>query len=163
MDNTRLMVQLLAFLFLFLVVMFAAALKVIGRFRARALAPSGEHPREERQEGESSPRTQPGRRQAPWPALVTTAAGAVKVSVHDANPAGAFVTCPRPLAVGANLTIKIVTPRDDPLELEARVIWNNRNVPVGRIVRRGMKVRFLHLSADDRRRLASLAAGPPED
>ena len=63
---------------------------------------------------------------------------------------GAFVTCPRPLMVGETFRIKIIFENQNPLTLEADVIWNNNNVPGNQVVARGMKVRFLKLTDENR-------------
>ena len=84
------------------------------------------------------------------PALVERPQGFTKVGVKEITLSGAFVTCPKPLPVGDDFEIKIIFEKEKALTLKADVLWNNANVPRDQIVSRGMKIRFLQLSQDER-------------
>jgi hypothetical protein len=71
---------------------------------------------------------------------------------------GAFVTCPKPFPIGETFQIKIIFEKEKSLALNADVLWNNNNVPRDQIVARGMKVRFLQLSKDERQFLKDIVA-----
>ncbi|MFC1577560.1 PilZ domain-containing protein [Thermodesulfobacteriota bacterium] len=71
---------------------------------------------------------------------------------------GAFVTCPRPFPIGEAFQIKIFLGAEKSLTLKADVLWNNSNVPQDQIVARGMKVRFLQLSDDERQILNEIVS-----
>ena len=84
------------------------------------------------------------------PALIERPQGFTKVGIKEITINGAFVTCPRPLPVGDNFQIKIIFEKEKSLTLRADVLWNNDNVPPAQVVSRGMKIRFLQLSHDER-------------
>jgi hypothetical protein len=69
------------------------------------------------------------------------------------------VTCPKPLPVGDNFQIKIIFEKEKFLTLKADVLWNNENVPQDKVVARGMKVRFLQLTPDERQILKDIVWG----
>ena len=54
--------------------------------------------------------------------------------------------------------IKIIYEKDRSLLLNADVLWNNCNVPLDQIITRGMNIRFLKMSADERLILKDLDA-----
>ena len=84
------------------------------------------------------------------PALIERPQGFTKVGIKEITINGAFVTCPKPLPVGETFQIKIIFDKEKTLAFKADVLWNNGNVPQDQIISRGMKVRFLELSPDDR-------------
>ena len=84
------------------------------------------------------------------PALIERPQGLTKVGIKEITLNGAFVTCPKPLPVGYDFEIKIIFGKEKALTLKADVIWNNENVPRDQVVSRGMKIRFLQLSPDER-------------
>ena len=87
------------------------------------------------------------------PAIIERSGGFTRVGIKEITLNGAFVTCPRPFPVGEKFQIKIIPEKASPLSLDADVLWNNQNVPRDQIVSRGMKIRFLQLSEDDRQNL----------
>ena len=92
------------------------------------------------------------------PALIERPQGLTRVGIKEITINGAFVTCPKPLPVGDNFQIKIIFEKEKPLTLKADVLWNNDNVPPDQVVSRGMKIRFLQLSPDERLFLKDILA-----
>jgi hypothetical protein len=85
------------------------------------------------------------------PALIEKAAGVMKVGIKELTTSGAFISCPHPFPVGESFAIKILLSQDTTYRFQAEVIWNNQNVINEEIVVRGMKVRFLKLSEQERK------------
>lgn len=92
------------------------------------------------------------------PAIIERPRGFTRVGIKEISLNSAFVTCPHPLPIGETFHIKIIFDRDRPLTLKADVLWNNSNVPRDQIVARGMKVRFLKLTEDERQFLKDRVA-----
>jgi hypothetical protein len=49
-----------------------------------------------------------------------------------------------------------VCPNRDPLTVNAEVVWSNINVPDEKIVNRGMGIRFIQVTEDDREFLSEM-------
>jgi len=92
------------------------------------------------------------------PAIVERSQGFTRVGIKEISINGAFVTCPKPFPIGETFQIKIIFEKEKSLALNADVLWNNNNVPRDQIVARGMKVRFLQLSKDERQFLKDIVA-----
>jgi hypothetical protein len=92
------------------------------------------------------------------PALIERSQGFTRVGIKEITLSGAFVTCPKPLPVGDIFQIKIIFEPEKSLTLKADVLWNNDNVPSDQVVSRGMKIRFLQLSPDERLFLKDILA-----
>ena len=88
-----------------------------------------------------------------WPARCETPDGPLKGQLKDISLGGAFVVCPNPLALSEKFRISIDPPRQTPVELNAEVVWSNANVPEDKVINRGMGVRFINNSDEDRSRL----------
>jgi len=86
-------------------------------------------------------------------AVVAAGNGNFEAEAKDVSLAGASIVCAEPLAVGERLTLALEL--ETPLHLHAAVTWNNRNVPASEVVSRGMRVRFLDVSAEARRALVA--------
>lgn len=88
-----------------------------------------------------------------WSARLETPQGSQKVQLKDISLGGAFVVCPDPLPLSEKFLISIEPPEHSPLELNAEVVWSNANVPEDKIINRGMGIRFINNSDEDRSRL----------
>lgn len=88
-----------------------------------------------------------------WPARLENPEGPLAVQLKDISLGGAFVVCPNPLPLSEKLRISIDPPGHPSLELNAEVVWSNANVPEDKIINRGMGIRFINNSAEDRSRL----------
>ncbi len=78
-----------------------------------------------------------------WPVLLETTGGIVKAETRDLNQSGAFIKCNSPLGLKERFRLRIITPEQDPIILNAEVVWSNGNIPEEKVVTRGMKIRFL--------------------
>jgi hypothetical protein len=94
-----------------------------------------------------------------WKASVESAAGTASVQVKDVSHGGAFVVCTPPLALKSRLVITLVPTDQEPLGLNAEVVWSNVNVPADKIVNRGMGIRFIDNDETVRNRLNQLIVG----
>jgi hypothetical protein len=94
-----------------------------------------------------------GRKKLICPVLLKKSQGVMKTSLKELTLNGAFLTCPNPLPIGEMFPVKIIMENREPLKFDAEVLWNNNNVSTDKIIHRGMKVRFLQLSNDDRKTL----------
>jgi len=90
-----------------------------------------------------------------WHASIMTADRTEGVQLKDVSLGGAFVICPEPLALNDKFKISIRIPNRKPLDLNAEVVWSNRNMPGDRVVNRGMGIRFIENTEKDRQRLNS--------
>jgi Tfp pilus assembly protein PilZ len=59
---------------------------------------------------------------------------------------GAFICCNDPLPVGTIFGLTLVIQDEEPLAATAKVVWSNVNVPIERVVNRGMGIRFIQMS-----------------
>lgn len=71
------------------------------------------------------------------------------------NPNGAYIGCAKPLNLYqvCNVTIK-VPDSDNPIKATAEVVFSNKYGPDDNISPRGMVVRFLNISGEDRKVIA---------
>ena len=90
-----------------------------------------------------------------WPVTVTTAEGSMDGVTLDLGPDGAFVSCAKPARLNEVIDIIINAP-DQPIEARAEVIWSNKYGPDDEINPRGMGVRFLNISEEDRQFIAKI-------
>jgi hypothetical protein len=102
-----------------------------------------------------------------WKAVIDTADQPMTVQLKDISLGGAFVVCAEPLPINARLGIAIDLPGAEPLSLNAEVVWTNANVPPDKVVHRGMGIRFVDNSREDREALneaiaAALDAASPD-
>ncbi len=159
MKNANFLIQVLPVLTITLCVVFFIIYKILSRFKHQAKGnPNGGKLADFKLAApEKMPLVQ--RLKLECPALIERQQGVTKVGIKEISINGAFVTCPRPLSIGETFQIKIIFEKEKSLTLEADVLWNNRNVPREQIVARGMKVRFLQLSDDDRKALQDIVLG----
>jgi hypothetical protein len=74
----------------------------------------------------------------------------------DLGTDGAFVSCAKPLRLNEVFDMVISAP-DQAIEARAEVIWSNIYGPDDEISPRGMRVRFLKISGQDRKAIAKAA------
>ena len=151
MDGKSSIIQGLPFISIILALLFFVILRVLSRFRKRARGDTGGKDLPNFQFEAKAEKDQPERIQLKCPALIDKSEGVMKVGIKELTTNGAFVTCPRPFAIGESFPLKILLDEHDPKTFNAEVIWNNQNVIEEEIVIRGMKVRFLQLSESDRK------------
>jgi Tfp pilus assembly protein PilZ len=88
-----------------------------------------------------------------WKASAETSDGIIDVQLKDISLGGAFVVCDTPMALKEKFRITIKLSEQDPLELAAEVVWANFNVPADKVVNRGMGIRFIENTEEDRKLL----------
>ncbi len=98
-----------------------------------------------------------------WQALIEMAGQTNNVQLKDISLGGAFVVCAEPLALNDKFKISIRIPNRELLLLNAEVVWSNSNVPADRVVNRGMGIRFIENTEEDRQRLNEALAVSLED
>jgi hypothetical protein len=159
MKNPTFLVQVLPILTITLCLVFFIIYKILSRIKKQAQA----HMEGGKSEAFklASPAKPPSveRLRLACPALIERPQGFTKVGIKEITINGAFVTCPKPLPVGDNFQIKIIFEKEKFLTLKADVLWNNENVPQDKVVARGMKVRFLQLTPDERQILKDIVWG----
>ena len=98
-----------------------------------------------------------------WQAFIEMAGQTDNVQLKDISLGGAFVVCAEPLALNDKFKISIRIPNRELLILNAEVVWSNSNVPADRVVNRGMGIRFIENTEEDRQRLNEALAVSLED
>ena len=91
-----------------------------------------------------------------WPVKINTEKGSVEGVTLDLGTDGAFVSCAKPLRLNEVFDMVIIAP-NQAIEVKAEVIWSNIYGPDDDITPRGMGVRFLKISSNDRRAIAKAA------
>jgi hypothetical protein len=158
MKNPDALVKVLPILAIILCAVFFIIYKILSRFKNQARGnPDGRRLAEFKL---ATPGPMPAieRLKIECPAIVERPQGFTRVGIKEISINGAFVTCPKPFPIGETFQIKIIFEKEKSLALNADVLWNNNNVPRDQIVARGMKVRFLQLSKDERQYLKDIVA-----
>jgi hypothetical protein len=88
-----------------------------------------------------------------WSALIENGPEGIPVQLKDISRGGAFVVCPAPLPIREKLKITLITTQGGPFSLNAEVVWSNAGIPPQKVVNRGMGIRFVNNSAQNRARL----------
>jgi hypothetical protein len=151
MEGKSSIIQGLPFITIIFALLLFIIFRVVSRFKKQALGDTGSKNLPHFQVEVKAKEDQPERIQLKCPALIDKSKGVMKVGIKELTANGAFVTCPNPFPVGESFPIRILLDDHDPQTFTAEVGWNTQNVIEEEIVTRGMKVRFLKLSASDRR------------
>jgi Tfp pilus assembly protein PilZ len=88
-----------------------------------------------------------------WQATIESTDQTDDVQLKDISLGGAFVVCKAPLALAEKFKINIRIPGQGQLHLNAEVVWSNKNMAADRVVNRGMGIRFIENTVEDRQRL----------
>jgi hypothetical protein len=90
-----------------------------------------------------------------WPVLIENGEHSIEGVTLILNPNGAYIGCAKPLNLNqvCNVTIK-VPDSDSPIKASAEVVFSNKYGPDDNISPRGMIVRFLSISGEDRKVIA---------
>ena len=90
-----------------------------------------------------------------WPVLIENGEHSIEGVTLILNPNGAYIGCAKPLNLNqvCNLTIN-VPDSDNPIKATAEVVFSNKYGPDDDISPRGMIVRFLNISGEDRKVIA---------
>jgi Tfp pilus assembly protein PilZ len=88
-----------------------------------------------------------------WQASMETPQGIIRVQLKNISQSGAFVVCPEPMAINEKVRMVIDAPNLDPFPLQGEVVWSNIHVPEDKVVHRGMGIRFVENTEEERARL----------
>ncbi|MCK4986842.1 MAG: PilZ domain-containing protein [Desulfobacterales bacterium] len=150
MEGKSSIIQGLPFITVILALLFFIIFRVVSRLKKQSLGDTGRKNLPNFQFEVKAEKQQPERIQLKCPALIDKSKGVMKVGIKELTTNGAFVTCPNPFPIGEAFSLKVLLDDRDPQIFNAEVVWNNQNVLDEEIVIRGMKVRFLQLSEEDR-------------
>jgi len=126
--------------------------------RKRILSDQGAHAPVKSHETVQEERRQQPRGDFTVPVRVETSSGTIEAETKNISLVGAFVCCQKVLPVGETFLLTIEPPNHKPLSLNAGVVWSNINVPDEKIVNRGMGIRFIQITKDDREFLNQLVS-----
>ena len=158
MDAKSSIIQGLPLISIILALLFFIFLRVVSRYKKQALGDTDSSSIQNLQFEVQAQTAQSERVQLKCPAFIEKNAGVMKVGIKELTTSGAFITCPQPLEVGESFAIKILLNHRTAHRFQAEVIWNNQNVINEEIVIRGMKVRFLKLSEQERKMIQETIA-----
>jgi hypothetical protein len=85
-----------------------------------------------------------------WPGRMETSQDSMTIQLKDISAGGAFVVCASPPPLNETFRLTINAPDYDALTLNAEVVWSNANVPEDKVINRGMGVRFIKNTDEDR-------------
>jgi len=88
-----------------------------------------------------------------WALLAKVDGKVIEGVTKDISVSGAYVCCAKPLKLNVVLNMIIKAP-DKSLSVKAEVVWSNIYGPDDNINPRGMGVRFLTISGEDRKVIA---------
>ena len=81
-----------------------------------------------------------------WPVSIETAYGTIAAEVKNISLGGAFICCKKPLQLRKVFRMTMIGPENEPVLATAQVAWSNANMPEGKVINRGMGVRFINMS-----------------
>jgi uncharacterized protein (TIGR02266 family) len=88
-----------------------------------------------------------------WPVMVQKPTGVMEGVTLNVSSSGLFIGCRKPLRLNEVFGMVISSP-DQQIGAQAEVVWSNIYGPDDEISPRGMGVRFLDLSDEDRQFIA---------
>lgn len=88
-----------------------------------------------------------------WAAKVENSETSQDVILKDISIGGAFVVSQEPAAMQDRLRIIINLPNSKTLQLNAEVVWSNANMPLDKVVNRGMGIKFIQNEDNKRQKL----------
>lgn len=88
-----------------------------------------------------------------WRVSAQIGGGVIHGETSEINPSGAFICCRNPLNLNEVFDMVVNTPEKS-LNIKAEVVWSNIYGPDDKITPRGMGVRFVKISNEDRRLIA---------
>ena len=90
-----------------------------------------------------------------WPVLIEKGEHSIEGVTLILNPNGAYISCAKPLSLNQVCHVTINVPdSDNPIKASAEVVFSNKYGPDDNISPRGMVVRFLNISGEDRKVIA---------
>ena len=97
-----------------------------------------------------------------WQVNALTPEGPLEGVTKDVSTRGAYVCCARPLRLNEVFHMSINSPEKS-LNVKAEVVWSNIYGPDDEITPRGMGVRFLKISSQDRKFIAKEVGQQSDD
>ena len=97
-----------------------------------------------------------------WQVNALTPEGPLEGVTKDISTRGAYVCCARPLRLNEVFHMSINSPEKS-LNVKAEVVWSNIHGPDDEITPRGMGVRFLKISSQDRKFIAKEVSQQSDD
>lgn len=94
-----------------------------------------------------------------WPVSAQVGGSLIEGVTKNIGVSGAYVCCARPLRLNSVFAMVINTP-DKPLNIKAEVVWANIYGRDDKINPRGMGVRFVDISDEDKRLIAHEVTEP---
>ena len=88
-----------------------------------------------------------------WPVSAQVGGGILHGETRDISTQGAFIHCRNPLNLNEVFDMVVDVPEKS-LNVKAEVVWSNIHGPDDKITPRGMGVRFVKISNEDRRIIA---------
>ena len=88
-----------------------------------------------------------------WAVLAKVDGKVIEGVTKDISPNGAYICCAKPLKLNVVFHMAIKAPNKR-LKAKAEVVWSNIYGPDDEINPRGMGVRFLEISSEDRKEIA---------
>ena len=85
-----------------------------------------------------------------WPISAHVGSRVIHGEAKDISPFGAFIRCRKPLNLNEIFDMVVDTPARS-LNIQAEVVWSNIYGPDDSITPRGMGVRFVKISSEDRK------------
>lgn len=90
-----------------------------------------------------------------WQVVIKNGRGSMNGVTHDLSPNGTYIRCAKPLKLQEVFDIVIEVPNSDrPINANVEVVWSNIYGPDDNINPRGMGVRFITISGEDRKVIA---------
>lgn len=90
-----------------------------------------------------------------WPVLIENGEHSIEGVTLILNPNGAYIGCAKPLSLNQVCDVTINVPdSDSPIKAKVEVVFSNKYGPDDDISPRGMIVRFLDISGEDRKVIA---------
>ena len=89
------------------------------------------------------------RREFTWPVVLQHLGSEITGTTTTITPNGVYVRCPEPLKLNEMCDMTIAAP-DRNIKVKVEVVWSNIHGPDDHITPRGMGVRFLVISGEDR-------------
>ena len=97
-----------------------------------------------------------------WQVNALTPEGQLEGVTKDISTRGAYVCCATPLRLNEVFHMSINSPKKS-LNVKAEVVWSNIHGPDDEITPRGMGVRFLKISSQDRKFIAKEVGQQSDD
>ena len=102
------------------------------------------------------------RNEVAWPVTMECTEGLFTGETKNISMSGAFICCEKIPPLQQKFRV-IFNPPDRPVIIaQAEVVWSNSNVPADQVVNRGMGIRFLEISPEDREFISKLGEAPEQ-